>query len=283
MRIATYNTQWFDHLFDDHARLWNDDGRGGREGVTRAEQTAGLGHVFRALDADAVLVVEAPDARHRTRDGTPALEVFARHFGLRTREVLMGFHSHSQQEIALLYDPAVLTVRHDPQGGDPPRFDGTWRVAFNGNPPEPIVWAKPPLEIEALTAKGNALRLIGVHAKSKAPHGARNESQVARIALETGASSSRNASGSAPGWTGTSPPRTPSSCWATSTTAPAKTRRRSTSAAPAWRSSWARRGPSISTILTPASRSAALPQPRPPPRASACRRTDAGSRRSSTM
>jgi len=184
VRIATYNTQWFDHLFDDHARLWNDDGRGGREGVTRAEQTAGLGHVFRALDADAVLVVEAPDARHRTRDGTPALEVFARHFGLRTREVLMGFHSHSQQEIALLYDPAVLTVRHDPQGGDPPRFDGTWRVAFNGNPPEPIVWAKPPLEIEALTAKGNALRLIGVHAKSKAPHGARNESQVARIALE---------------------------------------------------------------------------------------------------
>lgn len=184
MRIATYNTQWFDHLFDDRARLWNDDGRGGRDGVTRAEQTAGLGHVFRALDADAVLVVEAPDARHRARDGTPALEVFAKAFGLRTREVLMGFHSHSQQEIALLYDPAVLAVRHDPRGGEPPRFDGTYKVGFNGNPPEPIAWSKPPLEIEALTARGTALRLIGVHAKSKAPHGARNPAQAARIALE---------------------------------------------------------------------------------------------------
>ena len=99
-------------------------------------------------------MVEAPDARRRTRDGTSALEVFARHVGLRTREVMMGFHSHSQQEIALLYDPAVLTVRHDPQGGEPPRFDGTWRVAFNGNPPEPIVWAKPPLEIERSDGQG---------------------------------------------------------------------------------------------------------------------------------
>ena len=184
MRIATYNVQWFDHLFDEHARLWNDDGRGGREGVTRAEQTEGLGQVFRALDADAVLVVEGPDARHRARDGTPALQVFARAFGLRTREVLMGFHSNSQQEIALLYDPTVLTVRHDPRDGEPPRFDGTWRVAFNGNPPEPIIWSKPPLEIEARTSSGAVLRLIGVHAKSKAPHGARNESQAARISRE---------------------------------------------------------------------------------------------------
>ena len=71
VRLATYNVQWFDHLFDDRDRLWNDDGRGGREGVTRAEQMAGLGRVFRALDADAVLVVEAPDARHRTATAPP--------------------------------------------------------------------------------------------------------------------------------------------------------------------------------------------------------------------
>jgi hypothetical protein len=183
LRIAAWNVQWFDHLFDDRSELWDDDGRGGREGVTRAEQAHGIAHVLRVLDADAVMVIEAPDARRRTRDGSYALERFARRFGLRTRDVLMGYPSDSQQEIALLYDPARLSARHDPRGGDPPRFDGTFRVALDGVT-QPVHWSKPPLEVEVLTAKGTALRLIGVHAKSKAPHGARNDAHALRISIE---------------------------------------------------------------------------------------------------
>ena len=185
MRLATYNVQWFDHLFDDRGELWDDDGRGGRERVTRGEQTQALAQVFRSLEADAVLVVEAPDGRRRTRRGETALGHFARRFGLRSSEVLMGFQSGTQQEIALLYDPARLTARHDPQGGEPPRFDGTFRVDLDADGlSEPIHWSKPPLEIELRTSQGNRLRLIGVHAKSKAPHGARNEAQALRIAVE---------------------------------------------------------------------------------------------------
>lgn len=185
MRLATWNVEWFDHLFDDASRLWDDDGRSGREGVTRAEQTRGIARVLRAIDADAVMVIEAPDARRRTSGGDPVLAGFAARFGLRTREVLMGFPSDARQEIALLYDPDVLTVRHDPRGGDPPRFDRNWRVDLDGDGrAEPIHWSKPPLEVEALTAGGAVLRLIGVHAKSKAPHGARSEAHALRIALE---------------------------------------------------------------------------------------------------
>ena len=66
MRIATYNVEWFNSLFDDTGRLLEDDGWSGRHGVRRAAQITALGTVFRAVDADAVMVIEAPDeSRHR--------------------------------------------------------------------------------------------------------------------------------------------------------------------------------------------------------------------------
>ena len=185
MRLATYNVQWFDTLFDDKGRLWDDAAVSGREGVTRHEQTVALGRVFRELDADAVMIIEAPDARHRKRDGAGALAGFARRFGLRAREVLMGFPSGSQQEIALIFDPDIIDAVHDPQGGAPPPFDSAFRVDLDGDgQPEPVTWSKPPLEVALRTSEGRNLRLIGVHAKSKAPHGARNEAQARRIAIE---------------------------------------------------------------------------------------------------
>jgi hypothetical protein len=185
MRFATWNVQWFDHLYDEQSRLWNDDGRGGREGVTRAEQTQAIARVLHALDADAILIVEAPDSRRRSRDGLPVLADFARRAGLRTSQALMGFPSDSRQEIALLFDPDVLRARHDPQSGEPPRFDGTFRADLDGDGrPEPIRWSKPPLEADLLTDAGHRLRLIGVHAKSKAAHGARDEGHALRIAVE---------------------------------------------------------------------------------------------------
>ena len=135
MRIATYNVEWFSNLFDDEGTLLADADWSGRHKVTRADQAASLGIVFTAMDADAVMVIEAPDG-HRRRDGVAALENFASAYGLRTRKAVMGFVNDTQQEIALLYDPDVLTPLHDPQGpetgkkgsGDAPRFDGTFRI-----------------------------------------------------------------------------------------------------------------------------------------------------------
>ncbi len=191
MRIATYNVEWMNSLFDDEGNLLADDRWSSRRDVTRIQQIEALGIVFNALDADAVMVIEAPDS-HRRRDGVAALETFADWAGIRARKAIQGFINETQQEIALLYDPDVLTCRHDPIGpetgkkgsGDAPRFDGVFRIDLDIDATlDQVVWSKPPLELAVETASGKALRLIGVHAKSKAPHGARGREEVMRTAI----------------------------------------------------------------------------------------------------
>lgn len=182
MRLATYNVEWFSNLFDDEGNLLADRDWSGRHDVKRQDQLEALGIVFNALDADAVMIIEAPDG-HRRRDGVAALDNFARTMGLRARKAVMGFVNETQQEIALLYDPDSMTARHDPLGT--PRFDEDYRIDLDVDAdPERVRWSKPPLELAVDTAKGTRLRMIGVHAKSKAPYGARRPEQVMRIAIE---------------------------------------------------------------------------------------------------
>ncbi|MDD8021883.1 MAG: endonuclease [Paracoccaceae bacterium] len=186
MRIATYNVEWFANLFDRRGRMLADDEWSARYDVTRAQQLGALGIVFTALDADAVLVVEAPDNNSR-RKTVPMLESFAAEFGLRQRRALIGFSNDTQQEIALLYDPDVLRATHDPRGGEgaSPRFDQSLRIDLDIDASLDVVtFSKPPLEVALETMAGEALRLIGVHIKSKAPHGATSTEAATRIAIE---------------------------------------------------------------------------------------------------
>jgi hypothetical protein len=193
LRLATYNVEWFNGLFDDDGQLLADDERSARYKISRAEQLTALGIVFTAMDADGVMIIEAPDTGSRRKTNV-ALENFARHFGLRTRRALHGFTSETEQEIAFLYDPDRIRANHAPLGAPigstlpdgVPRFDGVFWHDLNVDArPERISFSKPPLEV-ALSDRltGQELRLIGVHAKSKAPHGARTPAQVSRIAIE---------------------------------------------------------------------------------------------------
>jgi len=191
VRIATYNVEWFDALFDDAGALLADDGWSGRHAVRRADQLAALGIVFTALDADAVMVIEAPD-HNGVRATVPALEAFAAFAQIRARRAVTGFANDTQQEIALLYDPDVLSCRHDPRGeptgkkgaSDAPRFDGVFRIDLDIDTTEDlVVFSKPPLELACTTAAGAAFRMIGAHLKSKAPHKARSRDQIMRIAI----------------------------------------------------------------------------------------------------
>lgn len=188
LRIATYNVEWFNTLFDENGALHNNDDWSSRWNVTRAQQTAALGVVFQALDADGIMIIEAPDtSRHRS--GITALETFAAHFGLRARAVVMGFVNDTQQEISFLYDPDVMTAVHAPIGdlddrSPAPRFDAELRVDLDSDAALDVVkWSKPPLEVAAKVGN-RTFRLIGVHAKSKAPHGARNDAEAARISIQ---------------------------------------------------------------------------------------------------
>ena len=118
MRIATYNVEWFSGLFDARGRMLEDQEWSTRYNVTRADQLGSLGIVFTAVDADAVMVIEAPENSQK-RQTVPMLEAFAARFDLRCRKAILGFDNETQQEIAMLYDPDALTVEHDPKGGGP--------------------------------------------------------------------------------------------------------------------------------------------------------------------
>jgi endonuclease/exonuclease/phosphatase family metal-dependent hydrolase len=189
MRFATYNVEWFANLFDRDGTLLADDEWSGRQDVKRRDQAEALGIVFTAIDADAVMVIEAPDGSRRKSTVT-ALENFAAAYGLRQRAAVAGFVSETQQEIAFLFDPDRLTASHDPRGGMTgeaglPRFDESFRIDLDIDArPDKVVWSKPPLELQVTTASGTPLRVIGVHAKSKAPHGAVGSEAVMRLSIE---------------------------------------------------------------------------------------------------
>ncbi len=190
MRIATYNVEWFNTLFDDENRPVPDLEWSSRYNVKRREQLEAIAIVLTALDADAIMIIEAPDS-NPPRDSVTALENFARHYGLRTSAAISGFQNDTQQEISMLYDPAKLTLAHDPQGqpnagGEgSPRFDATFRLDLDIDAlPDKVIWSKPPLELAATSATGRRFRMIGVHAKSKAPHGARNKDEATKISIE---------------------------------------------------------------------------------------------------
>jgi hypothetical protein len=196
VRIASYNVEWFGALFSAEGQMLDDGAWSARYQVTRAQQLSALARVFAALDADAVMVIEAPDDNHR-RSTVAQLEAFADFAGLRARRAVTGFSSETEQEIALLFDPDRLTAEHAPMGaptgkkGVPagpdgaPRFDGVFRYDLDIDAtPELITFSKPPLELAVTTRTGLSLRMIGVHAKSKAPHGARTPEQAVRIGIE---------------------------------------------------------------------------------------------------
>ncbi|WP_371154861.1 endonuclease/exonuclease/phosphatase family protein [Jannaschia sp. 2305UL9-9] len=181
-RFATWNIEWFDRLFDDAGQPVRTDDPSARYQITKARQLSAIAGVMKAIDADAILVIEAPDTSHR-RSGRAALEEFARQAGLRTRRAMLGFANHTRQEIALLYDPDRVTLHHAPgESRDAPRFDGTFGFDLDTDlRAEQLVWSKPPLEVDLDLADGRSLHLIGVHAKSKAAHGAEDAADEMRL------------------------------------------------------------------------------------------------------
>ena len=191
LRLASWNVEWFNALFDDSGRMLDNGELSARYKITRADQLAAIAIVMTALDADGIMVIEAPDTNHK-RATVTALEGFSARFDLRCRKALIGFVSDTEQEIAFLYDPDRLTVAHDP-GGVPsttkgaagaPRFDTVLRADLDGDGvDDPVRFSKPPLELQ-VTADDHVLRLIGVHAKSKGPHGQVSLTEFRRISIQ---------------------------------------------------------------------------------------------------
>ena len=191
MRLATYNVEWFASLFDQDNKLIDDGTWSGRYDVKKSQQTAALGHVFQTLDADAIMIIEAPNSGG-SQSSKAALENFAKRFDLRQNTAIVGFENDTQQEIALLYDPTKMEVTHDPKRRNSaeagsrfaPRFDGFFKIDLDIDAEaDTVTFSKPPLELALKPFDSPLIRVIGVHAKSKAPHGARNHEQEVRISI----------------------------------------------------------------------------------------------------
>ncbi|MDA7965112.1 endonuclease/exonuclease/phosphatase family protein [Ruegeria sp.] len=184
MRLATYNIEWFANLFDRKDNLIVDDSWSGRHDVTKARQVEAIAKVLTALDADAILIVEAPNTG-KAQNSVRALQSFAEAFDLRTNHAIMGFPNETHQELALLYDPHALHARHDPvEAPDAPRFDGEFHIDLDVDATEDIVrFSKPPMELVVEPVGGTSFRLIGAHLKSKAPHGASSRDEAIRISI----------------------------------------------------------------------------------------------------
>ncbi|MEM8848772.1 MAG: endonuclease/exonuclease/phosphatase family protein [Pseudomonadota bacterium] len=183
LRLATWNVEWFDRLFGDDGAVLDTDDWSARFEVTKARQAAAVADVMRWIDADAMLVIEAPDDSLR-RSTRVALETFAEWADLRTTRTLIGFANNTRQEIALMYDPNRVTARHAPGSSDTaPRFDGHFDIDLDTDlRTEQLVWSKPPLEVDLETPVG-PLHLIGVHAKSKGSNGAADADEALRIGI----------------------------------------------------------------------------------------------------
>lgn len=185
MRIATYNVEWFSYLFDDEDELVMDRSWSGRHDVEKVQQINALGAVFKAIDADAIMIIEAPSTT-KTRKSKRALKNFARHFNLRQTASITGYRNDTQQEIALMYDPSVMDVSHAPMKPSKraPAFNTAFILGKGDDAQKPVTFSKPPLELVVNPrGPGPNLRLIGVHAKSKAPHGAKNPEHATKISL----------------------------------------------------------------------------------------------------
>ena len=139
---------------------------------------------MRALDADCILVVEAPN--HKTgRSTVDMLERFADEFYLRAAQAALGFTKDTQQELAFPYDPHRCSIRHVPMSApDFPRFNGTYYIDLDVDAvSDPIRFSKPPCEAELVCHDGCRITLIGAYLKSTAPHGARSKDEAMLISI----------------------------------------------------------------------------------------------------
>ncbi len=202
LRIAAYNVEWFAGLFDDHDQLILDDSWSAKHGVVKRRQAEAVAEVIRAVDADIMLIVEAPNDG-RNASCVDALKGFAARFDLRQSKAMIGFSNGTTQELALIFDPSRITVRHDPKGSKwappsggrrlrldklgpmahAPRFDGVLPLDIDEDRLVDLhQFSKPPVEAEVVVGD-HILRLIGVHAKSKAPHGAKSDEDAVRLQI----------------------------------------------------------------------------------------------------
>lgn len=171
LRICSYNIEWLDELFaSDNTFSIPNDVEARRQNERRRDA---IKTVLETLDADLIGIVEAPNtSQGGTKKTVACLQHLAGQFGLRTRKAITGFPSAGRQELAVLYDPGKVTLRHDPEGTNSrsnPRFTSSFTDDADGDGiKENYKHYRPPLEAKVTRSDGGAnFHLMLAHTKSK--------------------------------------------------------------------------------------------------------------------
>lgn len=167
MRLMSYNIEWFDDHFEADNSLKTD--------AESQKKFSGIAEVISTIDPDVIGITEGPNTTTTTgeRSTVTALENFAADKQLRQRKALLGFPSAGRQEIALLYDPDVVSAEHAPGGIEDhktnPPFNAPFQADSDGDGIKEIYrHYRPPLEAKLTRVdSGESIYVIVVHAKSK--------------------------------------------------------------------------------------------------------------------
>lgn len=181
MRLMAYNIEWFDECFEDDNSLSTTS-----EAQKKLEAVA---EVVTVIDPDLIGITEGPNTTTTTgsRNTVMALENFAAAKGLRQSKAMIGYPSAGRQEIAVLFDPTVCDVTHDPGGKtghktNPP-FNEPFQADSDGDGINEIYrHYRPPLEAKVTRSDGgDPFWIMVVHAKSKGIFSAMDRVHFERI------------------------------------------------------------------------------------------------------
>jgi len=166
IRVCSYNIEWFDDLFESNNTM--------KTGAKEQDRFGKIRDVIKGVDPDVLGIIEAPNTivTNGTKNTITCLENFAAWAGLRTAKAAIGFISAGRQELAVLYDPAKVSVEHKPGGSNTkknPKFDDKFYFDTDDDEiKEEYKLYRPPFEAQiTITAGGAVLNLILVHTKSK--------------------------------------------------------------------------------------------------------------------
>lgn len=172
VRICTYNTEWFDDLFDSNNEFKTFSKPS--EQKKAKEKLDGLKTVFKTVNADLFGVIEAPNTT--TTSGAQStiakLNKFLLYAGIVGYQPMTGFISAGRQEIAVVFNKQTLDVKHKPGGSSTkknPRFDDIFEFDTDDDEIKEIYkFYRPPLEAEVtVKATNESFNILVAHTKSK--------------------------------------------------------------------------------------------------------------------
>ena len=164
MRLAVYNIEWFDKLFEKDNSVKTD--------AKSVQRLTAIAEVIGELKADVLGIVEAPNhMKNGSKKTVICLQNFSQQFNLSLSHALIGYPSAGKQEIAVMFNPQVCQLDYSPagKGKKNPPFNEAFEFDSDDDRIKEIYkFYRPPLELDVTEiSSARKFKLIIAHTKSK--------------------------------------------------------------------------------------------------------------------